>query len=110
LADHHRRPLRVIGFGADEGDIDRRLLGEMLRLGQMQCPQLDRERLLAIVMRDAQAVLFHFFDMRRPHVDKGHVLACPHHVRAGIAADRSDPNDRDSLTLHCSPVIPCGST
>jgi hypothetical protein len=110
LADHHHRPLRVIGFGADEGDVDRRLLGEMLRLGQMQCPQLDRERLLALVMRDAQAVLLHFIDMRRPQVDERHLLAGPHHVRPGVTADRSDPDDRDSLTHHCSPVIPCGST
>jgi hypothetical protein len=101
--------LGVIGFRADEGDIDRRLLGEMLRLGQMQRPHLDRERLLAFVMRDAQAVLLHFIDMRRPHVDEGHILAGPHHVRRGIAADRSDPDDRDSLTHRYSPVILCGS-
>ena len=53
LADHHRRPLRVVGFRADKCDVDRRLLGEMLRLGQVQCPHLDRKRLLALVMRDA---------------------------------------------------------
>jgi hypothetical protein len=80
----------------------------MLRLGQMQRPNLDRERLLALVVRDAQAVLLHCLDMRRPHIDEGHILAGPHHMPSGITADRSDPDDRDSLLHRCSPVILCG--
>src|SRR6516165_4186023 len=35
--------------------------------------------------------------MRRPHIDEGHVLTGPSHMGAGIAADRSDTNDRDPL-------------
>ena len=77
----------------------------MLRLGQMHRPHLDRERLLARVMRDAQAVLLHFIDVRRPHVDEGHVLAGPHHMRPGITAHRSDPDHRYSLPHHPSPAI-----
>jgi hypothetical protein len=75
----------------------------MLGLGQMQCPHLDRERLLALVVSDAQAILYHFFDMRRPHVDKGHVLACARHMRPGIAADRSDTDNSDLLSHLGSP-------
>jgi len=83
----------------------------MLRLGQMQGPHLDREWRLALVMGDAQAVLLHLLDMRRPHVDQGHILAGAGHVGSGVAADRSDPDHRDPLAHHSSPEIasgPCG--
>jgi hypothetical protein len=30
-------------------------------------------------------------------------------VRPGVAADRSDPDDRDSLPHHRSPVLLCGA-
>jgi len=75
----------------------------MLRLGEVQCPRLDRERLFTLVMRDPQAVPLHFFDMGGPHVYEGHILAGPHHVRPCIATDRSDPDDRDPLTHPWSP-------
>ena len=55
LPDQQRRPFGVVGFRADEGDVDRRLLGELLHLGQMQRAHLDRERLRALVVGDASA-------------------------------------------------------
>src|SRR5689334_20869576 len=76
----------------------------MLRLGQMQCPHVDRERLLALVVRYAQAVLLHLVDMGRPHVEEGHILSGLHHMRPGIAADRSDADDCDFLAHPCSPA------
>src|SRR5271169_4466801 len=41
--------------------------------------------------------------MRRPEIDQGHVLAGAHHVRSGIAAHRSDADDRDPLAHDISP-------
>ena len=36
LADHHGRPGRVVGLRADEGDVDRLVLAELLHVGEMQ--------------------------------------------------------------------------
>src|SRR5262245_61917352 len=69
----------------------------------MQCPHLYRKRLVDILVGDAQAIRLHFFDMRRPHVDEGHVYACPRHMGAGIAADRPDPDYRDPFAHLSSP-------
>jgi hypothetical protein len=95
--------MSVVGLGADKGDVDRRFLREMLRLGKVQGPHLDRERRFAFVMGDAQAALLHLIDMCRPHVDEGHVLAGAGHVRARVTAYCADADDRDPLAHSCSP-------
>jgi hypothetical protein len=48
LADQQRRPVGIVGFRADEGDVDRRFFREMLRFRQMQGPHLDRERIVGV--------------------------------------------------------------
>jgi hypothetical protein len=67
----------------------------MLRFGQMQSPHLDRERLLALVVGNAQAVPLHLVDMRGPHVDKRHVLPGARHMRSGVAAHGIRADDRN---------------
>jgi hypothetical protein len=95
LADQHGRPGGVVGFHADEGDVDRLLFGELLGVGDVECAHRDGEFRLLHRMRDAQAVLAHVLDMGRPRIDEGHVLAGLNHVCAGIAADRAGTNDRN---------------
>ena len=97
LPDQHRRPGGVVGLHADEGDVDRLLLGELLRVGDVQRAHRHGEFRLGHRVGDAQAVLSHVLDMRGPRIDEGHVLAGLHHVRAGIAADRARPDDGDFL-------------
>src|SRR5713101_3643833 len=74
----------------------------------MQRPHLDGERLLALVVGNAQAVLLHLVDMHRPHIDEGHVLARAYHVGSGIAPYRAHPDHRDPLAHNSSPHIPSG--
>ena len=100
LADQERRPVRVVGFRADKGDVGRRFLGKLLRLGQVQGARLGRERLRPLVMRDAQPVFLDLLDVLRPRVDERHILAGLRHMRAGIAADRPGADDDDPLA-HC---------
>ena len=57
LLDHRRRPGGVVGLHADKGDVDRRLLGELLRLGQVQRARPDGERLDIADMGDPQPVV-----------------------------------------------------
>jgi hypothetical protein len=45
-------------------------------------------------------MLSHLFDMGRPGIDEGHVLAGGHHVRSAIAADRARSNNRNLLPSH----------
>src|SRR6516165_9405115 len=106
LADQQCRPVGVVGFGADKGYVDRSFLREMLSLGQMQSPHLDRKRLFAFVVGDAQAVLLHLLDMRRPKIDEGHILAGARHVRSGVTAHRAHADDRDPFAHNSSPHIP----
>jgi hypothetical protein len=57
-------------------------------------------------MGDAQAVPLHLVDMRRPHVDKGHVLAGPRHMRSGVTAHRTRPDNCDPFAHgHFSELI-----
>src|SRR5260370_37960168 len=65
----------------------------MLRLGQMQRARLDRKRLDIADMGDPQTVLADGFDVFRPRIDVGHVLAGLHHMRPGITADRARADD-----------------
>ena len=94
LLDQHRRPCRVVGFHADKGDVDRLLLGELLRVGDVQRAHRHGELRHVPGVGDAQAVLAHVLDMLGPGIDEGHVLAGLHHMRAGIAADRPRSHDR----------------
>jgi hypothetical protein len=106
LLDQYRRPLRVVGFGANERDVDRCFLAQLLCLSQVQCPHLDRERVVAVVVSDVQAVFVHFFDMRGPHVDEGHVFAGPRHMRPGIAAQAPTPTTAILLPIYVLPAVP----
>ena len=99
LPDHHGRPGRVVGLGADEGDVDGLLLGELLHLREVQRAHRDRELRHVLGVGDAQPVLLHVLDVLGPGVDERHVLARLHHVRARIAADRARPDDRN-LAAH----------
>ena len=102
LLDHRRRPGRVVRFGADEGDVERLLLADLLQLGDVQRAHRHGERLDLADMGDRQPVLLHVLDMLGPEIDKGHVLAGLDHVRPGIAADRPGAHDCD-LVAHSFP-------
>jgi len=72
---------------------------------------LDRKRLFAFVVGDAQAVLLHLLDMRRPEIDEGHILAGARHMRPGIAAHRAHAAHRDPFAHNSSlhmPQAPAG--
>ena len=102
LPDQHRRPGRVVGLHADEGDVDRLLLGELLRVGHVQRAHRHGEFRLLHGVRHAQAVLSHVLDMRGPGIDERHVLAGLHHMGAGISADRTR-SDNGNLAAHSLP-------
>src|SRR5262245_57039984 len=71
----------------------------------MECPRLDRERLDLADMGDAEPLAADRFDILRPRIDIGHVLASLHHVRSGISADCSSADDRYLLFGHTfSPI------
>jgi hypothetical protein len=99
LLDHHGGPGGVVGFHADKGDVDRRFLGELLCVGDVQRPNRNRKFRNVHGVGDAQAVLSHLLDMFRPWIDEGDVLARLHHMGAGIAADRARTNN-GYLTTH----------
>ena len=92
LPDQRGGPGRVVGLHAHEGDVDRRLLGEPLRVRDVQRAHGNREFCDVPGVGDAQAVLPHVLDMLGPWIDERHVLARLHHMGAGIPADgtRSD--------------------
>ena len=94
LLDQHGGPGGVVGLHADEGDVDRRLPGQLLRVGDVQRAHRDREFRDVLGMGDAQAVLSHVLDMLGPGIDERDVLARLHHMGAGIAADRTRSDDR----------------
>src|SRR5450432_1380853 len=94
LPDQRGGPGRVVGLHAHEGDVDRRLLGELLRVRDVQRAHRNREFRDVLGVGDAQAVLSHVLDMLRPRIDEGHVLARLHHMGAGIAADRTRSDNR----------------
>src|SRR6516164_5235674 len=100
LLDHRRRPGGVVGLHADKGDVDRRFFAELLRLGQVQRARPDGERLDIADMGDPQTVLADGFDVLRPRVDIGYVLAGLHHMSSGITTNRSRANDRYLLLRH----------
>jgi len=100
LLDQRRRPGGVVGLHTDKGDVDRRLFAELLRFGQMQGARPHGERLDIADMGDPQPVLTDGFDVFRPRIDIGYVLASLHHMRAGITANRSRADDRDLLFRH----------
>ncbi len=97
LPDQHGGPGGVVGLHADEGDVDRLFLGELLRVGDVQRAHRHGEFRLRHGVGDAQAVLAHMLDMVRPRIDEGDVLAGLHHMRAGIAADRAGADKSDFL-------------
>ena len=97
LADQRGRPFGVVRLHADEGDVDRLFLGELLRVGHVQRAHLGGEFRHVADVADLQAVRSHVLDMLGPGIDEGDVLAGLRHVRAGIAADGARPHDRDLL-------------
>ena len=108
LPDQHGGPGRVVGLHADEGDVDRLLLGELLRVRDVQRAHGHREFRDVHGVGDAQPVLPHVLDMLGPGIDERHVLARLHHMSTGIAADGASSDDRD-LPAHGSPLyFSCG--
>ncbi|MGY2987272.1 hypothetical protein ACVI1K_004619 [Bradyrhizobium sp. USDA 4508] len=104
LPDQHGGPGGVVGLHADEGDVDRFLFRQLLRVGDIKRAHRHREFRDVHRVRDAQAVLAHVLDMRGPGIDEGDVLPRLHHMRTGVAADSARADDRD-LPSHAS--IPC---
>ena len=93
LLDHHGGPGGVVGFHADEGDVDRRLPGELLRVGEVQRADGNRKLRNVHGVGNPQAVFAHVLDMLGPGVDERDVLARLHHMGPGITADRARAND-----------------
>ena len=106
LGDEHGGPGRVVGLHAHEGDVDGRLFGELLRLGQVQCAHRHREFRHVPRMGHAQTMRTHVLDVLGPRVDEGHILARLHHVRPGIAAHGTGADDC-YLLAHCASLAPC---
>lgn len=105
LLDQHRGPGRVVGFHADKGDVDRLLLGELLRVRDMQRPHRHRELRDVHRVGDTQAVLAHMLDMLGPWIDEGDVFTGLHHMCSGIAADGARSDDCDSAAHACLPAL-----
>ncbi|HTW50722.1 MAG TPA: hypothetical protein VME45_02365 [Stellaceae bacterium] len=105
LLDEPRRPFGVVGFDADKGDVDRRLLGELLRLGEVQRLAFDRERLRALMVGDADAVAVDRRDVLGPEIDEGDVFPGLRHMCAGIAADRAGTDHDDPLAHRFPPAL-----
>jgi hypothetical protein len=103
LPDQHGGPGGVVGFHADEGDFDRLLLGELLRVGDVERAHGHREFPNIHGVGDAQPVLPHVFDMLGPGIDERNVLARLRHMGTGIPADSARSDDRD-LPAHDSPL------
>src|SRR5712672_2197877 len=87
LLNQGRGPSRVVGLHADEGDVDRRLPGQLLRVRDVQGAHGNREFRDVPGVGDAQAVLPHVLNMLGPWIDERHVLARLHHMGAGIPAN-----------------------
>nr|WP_231168418.1 hypothetical protein [Bradyrhizobium sp. 41S5] len=104
LPDQHGGPGRVVGLHADEGDVDRLFLCQLLRVGDIKRAHRHREFGNVHRVRDAQSVLAHVLDMLGPGIDEGDVLTRLHHMRSGIAADRTRADDRD-LPTHVSTLL-----
>jgi hypothetical protein len=86
-------------------DIDRRLLGEVLRLGEVQRARLDRERLRPLMVGNAKAVAVDRLDILRPEIDEGDILPGLRHVRTRIGADRSRADDDNPLAHRFPPAL-----
>ena len=76
------------------------LLGELLRVGDVQRAHRHGELGDVLGVRDAQPVLAHVLDVLGPGIDEGDVLAGLHHVRADVAADGACADDGDFLPGH----------
>jgi 2-keto-4-pentenoate hydratase/2-oxohepta-3-ene-1,7-dioic acid hydratase in catechol pathway len=104
LPDQHGRPRGVVGLGADEGDVDRLLLAELLRIGEMERAHRHGEFRDLLGVGHAEPVAAHSLHMFWPGIEKNHFLARLHHMRAGIAADGAGSDDRDLLAHTSLPV------
>jgi hypothetical protein len=96
--DELRRPGRVVGFHADEGDVDRRPLRERLHVREVQRRDRHGDVLALLDAGQRQAPRADRLDMRRPGIDQRHVMAEPGQVAAEIAADRAGPDEGDTWT------------
>jgi hypothetical protein len=105
LLDQHGGPRRVVGLHAHEGDVDGRFLGELLRVGHVQRAHRNGEFRNVPGMGDAQAVLPHVLDVFGPWIDEGDVLAGPHHMGTGVAADGPCSDDGDFPAHASSPRV-----
>ena len=101
LADQRGCPFGVVRLHADEGDVDRLLLGKLLRIRHVHRAHLGGEFRNVADVADLQAVALHLLDMRGPRIDERHVLAGVRHVCSGIAADGAHAHECD-LVAHVS--------
>ncbi len=70
LLDQHGGPRRIVGLHADKGDVDRLLLGELLRIRDVERAHRHREFRDVHGVGDAQPVLAHMLDMLGPGIDE----------------------------------------
>src|SRR5712672_2349921 len=103
LPDQRGSPGRVVRLHAHEGDVDRRLLGELLRVRDVQHAHGNREFRDVPCVGDAQSVLPHVLDVLGPRIDERHVLARLHHMGAGIPANGTSSDD-SYLPTHAFPL------
>src|SRR5262249_57723327 len=99
LPDQHRCPRRVVRLHAHKGDVDRFLLGELLRVRHVQGAHGHAEFRHVHGLRHAEAMLSHLLDVGGPRIDERHVLAGLYHRGADIAAHRTR-SDNGYLRAH----------
>ena len=87
----------TVGLHANEGDVDRRLLGDPLHVSDVQGgSHRDRERGDVLQVRHRQPGGAHRLDMCGPAIDERDVVASLHHVRADVTADCASADDGDA--------------
>ena len=97
--DELRQPAGVIGLAHQEDDVE--LLTERADVAEMVgAHRRDVQRLLRHL--DAEAVLPHRLDMRRPLIDQDDVVAGPRQVGAGATAVGARGEHGDLLVGHPS--------
>jgi hypothetical protein len=96
-----RRPGRVIGFDADEGDIGRLFLGQALQIGEMHGTDRCRETLRLRHAFQAQAMGLHMLHMGGPGIRHDDIMAGAGEMRPDIAADSAGTNNQNAFIHEC---------
>jgi hypothetical protein len=97
-----RSPLGVVGFHADEGDVDRRLLHETLYVRDVQSAHLHRTAFGFGHAGELEPVPAHVLDVLGPRIDQRDIVTGTGHVTARITADRTGAHYDDTLAQSLS--------